>query len=467
MMAPRIPASAALPFLPAERLRNPALVAGWLAALPPKSFPTATAAPPTPATAARPCAAADAADAGDDTGSGGSSQPLSRTNVYIARLPKAFSDEQLAALFQPFGLIDSCRVMNNGNKRAAVGFVQFTDPASATAAVNAMNGQLVQGRKILVRPADRDRDVAPAAPSAEDMEAEPPQPEEAHVMHHLLAMGGKGLNPWTLLYAPFPAVATPSARPPTPPTSPANPRQDKAGASHPATGEAAPRPGGRLLPGGLPADRRGSLDARKGAAMPPPIQTPAFPAIPAGVPTRSSLASNELKPSASFFQQALFPCSTSPSDTSDTPDAATPGLSECSSSLWDAPDHDSLLSASFSFLDILDIDLPSCPPGRGCVSDAFWRTPASPCLRVSNLPLTTTKTQLYDLCSQFGSVVQAKLYADEEGSVFALVLFNTAKDAHRAELQLPRETFQRHQLAAQCCAAASLDAALAEVMAAK
>eukprot|EP00667_Euglena_gracilis_P006045 EG_transcript_6089 len=84
--------------------------------------------------------------------------PYSQTNVYVARLPRTFTSGQLQQLFQPFGPIVSCRVMNNGNKRAALGFVQFMDADAAEAAVTEMNGQVVEGKKVLVRLADRDKD---------------------------------------------------------------------------------------------------------------------------------------------------------------------------------------------------------------------------------------------------------------------------------------------------------------------
>jgi len=56
------------------------------------------------------------------------------TNVYVSRLPRAVTQQQLEALFQPFGPIMSCRVVYHTQGRQGrvprdpVGFVQFLSP---------------------------------------------------------------------------------------------------------------------------------------------------------------------------------------------------------------------------------------------------------------------------------------------------------------------------------------------------
>lgn len=75
----------------------------------------------------------------------------------MGNLPKTFQDAYLRQLFEGFGAIVSHKIMNDTTTGVSkgFGFVQFADPASATGALNVMNGFEVEGRVLLVKPADR------------------------------------------------------------------------------------------------------------------------------------------------------------------------------------------------------------------------------------------------------------------------------------------------------------------------
>eukprot|EP00736_Rhodelphis_marinus_P013513 Rmarinus@m.24564 len=68
-------------------------------------------------------------------------------NVYVKNFPTTYSDENLKELFAQYGEIISGVVMHdsNGNPRG-FGFVSFTKPDSAAAAVEGLNGKEMEGK---------------------------------------------------------------------------------------------------------------------------------------------------------------------------------------------------------------------------------------------------------------------------------------------------------------------------------
>eukprot|EP00667_Euglena_gracilis_P000920 EG_transcript_920 len=94
--------------------------------------------------------------------------PAEISNVYISNLPMPKDDDWLSALFARFGPILSAKVMLT--RRASdkpYGFVQFTEPAMARAAVAAMDGAEVEGSMLHVKLADREKHAAGQNPSAD------------------------------------------------------------------------------------------------------------------------------------------------------------------------------------------------------------------------------------------------------------------------------------------------------------
>ncbi|TYZ57409.1 hypothetical protein PybrP1_011517 [[Pythium] brassicae (nom. inval.)] len=142
----------------------------------PKSSPRAAS-----ATAARddsdeaPADAADAADgrratsrspsprgerrepARDDRGNGTNLNP--GNNLYIANLPHSLVEADLEELFSKFGRLEKCEVILDPATRESrgFGFVTFDDVRDASDAVNELNGKEIQGRRIRVEHAKRQR----------------------------------------------------------------------------------------------------------------------------------------------------------------------------------------------------------------------------------------------------------------------------------------------------------------------
>ncbi len=78
-----------------------------------------------------------------------------RGNVFVANLPHGYGDEQLAQLFDQFGIVLGAYLardaMSQGTK--GYGLVNIAPPRAAEAAIAAMNGAIVDGRAIDVRAA--------------------------------------------------------------------------------------------------------------------------------------------------------------------------------------------------------------------------------------------------------------------------------------------------------------------------
>ena len=62
----------------------------------------------------------------------GSHSKMPNTNLYVARLPEWVTDDWLRMEFEKFGMIVSCKVLNEGpSGPRGVGFVQYTTPGMA------------------------------------------------------------------------------------------------------------------------------------------------------------------------------------------------------------------------------------------------------------------------------------------------------------------------------------------------
>jgi cold-inducible RNA-binding protein len=83
--------------------------------------------------------------------------------LYVGNLPFSTDDSQLRALFEAHGDVVSASVVmdrDTGRPRG-FGFVEMSDDNEARAAIEAMNGQSVEGRAIVVNEA-RPREARPA-----------------------------------------------------------------------------------------------------------------------------------------------------------------------------------------------------------------------------------------------------------------------------------------------------------------
>ena len=82
--------------------------------------------------------------------------------IYVGQLPFSSNDEELAAVFSPFGDVASARVIRDyetGRSRG-FGFVEMTNDSQAQSAIEALNGVEMGGRKIVVNEA-RPRESRP------------------------------------------------------------------------------------------------------------------------------------------------------------------------------------------------------------------------------------------------------------------------------------------------------------------
>lgn len=81
-----------------------------------------------------------------------------RGNVFVANLPKGFTDAQLAEAFDEFGIVISALLARDAKTGVPKnhGLVSIAPERAAAAAIAALNGKEVGGKRIEVRPADPD-----------------------------------------------------------------------------------------------------------------------------------------------------------------------------------------------------------------------------------------------------------------------------------------------------------------------
>lgn len=82
--------------------------------------------------------------------------------LYVGNLAYSVRDESLQETFSQFGSVTSAKVMmdRETGRSKGFGFVEMSSPAEAQAAMNAMNGQPLEGRAIVVNEA-RPREERP------------------------------------------------------------------------------------------------------------------------------------------------------------------------------------------------------------------------------------------------------------------------------------------------------------------
>ena len=83
--------------------------------------------------------------------------------LYVGNLPYSVRDEDLQQSFSQFGSVASAKVMmeRDTGRSKGFGFVEMGSDAEAQAAINALNGQPLSGRSIVVNVA-RPREERPA-----------------------------------------------------------------------------------------------------------------------------------------------------------------------------------------------------------------------------------------------------------------------------------------------------------------
>ena len=76
-------------------------------------------------------------------------------NIYVGNLPYSASDDQLNTMFSEYGSVDSARVImdRDSGRSKGFGFVEMSSDADAKAAIEALNGQDLDGRALTVNEA--------------------------------------------------------------------------------------------------------------------------------------------------------------------------------------------------------------------------------------------------------------------------------------------------------------------------
>ncbi len=72
--------------------------------------------------------------------------------LYVGNLPYSYNDDTLKSLFTAYGnVVSSAIIRDKMTKRSkGFGFVELEDDANCQAAIEALNGKEVEGRKIVV-----------------------------------------------------------------------------------------------------------------------------------------------------------------------------------------------------------------------------------------------------------------------------------------------------------------------------
>lgn len=87
----------------------------------------------------------------------GTSTTISHSNLFIKNVPPEVDEASLKALFEPYGQVDSCRVLKSLRPDSStIGFVKFATIDMAIAAIEAMNGAQISNTKLEVRMAQQD-----------------------------------------------------------------------------------------------------------------------------------------------------------------------------------------------------------------------------------------------------------------------------------------------------------------------
>ncbi|MGF1582341.1 MAG: RNA recognition motif domain-containing protein [Gemmataceae bacterium] len=76
-------------------------------------------------------------------------------NVYVGNLPYSVTNTELEAMFAEYGDVRSAQVImdRDTGRSKGFGFVEMEDNQGATAAIEALNGQEIQGRALTVNEA--------------------------------------------------------------------------------------------------------------------------------------------------------------------------------------------------------------------------------------------------------------------------------------------------------------------------
>lgn len=86
-------------------------------------------------------------------------------NVFVGNLPTDFTDERLAEMFDPYGIVLSAAIARDPatGARLRYGFVDIATEKAAKAAIAGLNGTQVDGSKLSVQLSEKPAKKAPGA----------------------------------------------------------------------------------------------------------------------------------------------------------------------------------------------------------------------------------------------------------------------------------------------------------------
>ena len=84
-------------------------------------------------------------------------------NIYVGNLPYEIDDDELKLTFDPYGQVDSARVISDrySGRSRGFGFVEMGDDTEAQAAIDGLNGKDFKGRPLTVNQAKPREDRRP------------------------------------------------------------------------------------------------------------------------------------------------------------------------------------------------------------------------------------------------------------------------------------------------------------------
>ncbi|MDF1832776.1 MAG: RNA-binding protein [Porticoccaceae bacterium] len=76
--------------------------------------------------------------------------------LLVRNLPRSITEAELQALFEPFGLVQSCSLVMDGESGLSkgFGFVEMPKPGNGKAAMKQLNAKVIAGNKIRVKKAE-------------------------------------------------------------------------------------------------------------------------------------------------------------------------------------------------------------------------------------------------------------------------------------------------------------------------
>src|ERR1700761_8875632 len=97
-------------------------------------------------------------------------------NVFVGNLPTGFTDERLAEVFDPFGMVLSAAIARDPNTGARLryGFVDIATEKAAKAAIAGLDGTQVEGSKLSVQMSEKPGKKAPGAARGPGATKRPP-----------------------------------------------------------------------------------------------------------------------------------------------------------------------------------------------------------------------------------------------------------------------------------------------------